>query len=121
MGAVTALIGTGRLRVGRDGVVKVDTPESVVEVRVRRSKGRIQAVELQGVPSRSIATALPAQCGGAEASYDLAFGGNLIAIVRGADLRVQVHAQHLRALVDAGMEIKAPAQRAWKASRSRLG
>ena len=78
MGAVTALIETGRLRVGRDGVVKVDTPESVVEVRVRRSKGRVQAVELQGVPSRSIATALPALHGGAEVSYDLAFGGNLV-------------------------------------------
>lgn len=121
MGAVTALIETGRLRVGRDGVVKVDTPESVVEVRVRRSKGRVDAVELQGVPSRSIATALPALYRGAEVSYDLAFGGNLIAIARGADLGVKVDAKHFRALVDAGMEIKTTAQRAWKVSRSRLG
>jgi proline racemase len=121
MGAVTALIETGRLEVGRDGVLRVDTPESVVEVKVRRSGGNVTAVELQGVPSRSIATGLRATWAGRQVTYDLAFGGNLIAIVRGADLGVKVDAKHFRPLVEAGMEVKTSAQRAWKTSRSRLG
>ena len=121
MGAVTALIETGRLEVRRDGVLRVDTPESVVEVKVRRSGKSVTAVELQGVPSRAVATSLSATVRGRPINYDLAFGGNLIAIVRGADIGVKVDAKHFRELVEAGMELKTSAQRAWKASRSRLG
>jgi proline racemase len=47
IGAVTALIETGRLTPGRDGIVSVDTPAATVRVRVRRSKGRVDSVELE--------------------------------------------------------------------------
>src|SRR4029077_12233490 len=74
MGAVTALVETGRLEVGRDGVLRVDTPESVVEVKVRRLRKSVTAVELQGVPSRSVATGLAATVRGRPIKYNLAFG-----------------------------------------------
>jgi proline racemase len=119
IGAVTALVETGRLELGRDGVAVVDTPAAPVKVRIRRSGRHVTAVELEGVPSRSVATGLPARVGKADVAYDLAYGGNLIAIVRGSDLGLKVDARNFRALVDAGMDVKTQAQRAWTRSGSR--
>jgi proline racemase len=121
IGAVTALVETGRLKPPRDGVLTVDTPAALVRVRIRRSKTRVTAVELEGVPSRSVATGLRARAAGKEVVYDLAYGGNLIAIVRGSDLGIKVQAAAFRALVDAGMEVKTQAQNAWMAAKGRLG
>ncbi|MGH7765617.1 MAG: proline racemase family protein, partial [Candidatus Dormibacteraceae bacterium] len=86
IGAVTALVETGRLNPPRDGVMTVDTPTAPVRVRIRGSKTRVHTVELEGVPSTSVASALSARVAGAAVRYDLAYGGNLIAIVRGSDL-----------------------------------
>jgi proline racemase len=121
IGAVTALVETGRLKTPRDGVLTVDTPAAPVRVRIRRSKSRVSAVELEGVPSRSVATGLRAHAAGKEVMYDLAYGGNLIAIVRGSELGIKVHPPAFRALVDAGMDVKTQAQKAWTAARGRLG
>jgi len=121
IGAVTALIETGRLKAPRNGVLTVDTPAAPVRVRVRRSRGRVSAVELEGVPARSVATGLKARAAGKDVEYDLAYAGNLIAIVRGTDLGVKVRPQAFRALVEAGMEVKTQAQEAWAATNGRLG
>ncbi len=121
IGAVTALVETGRLKPPRDGVLTIDTPAAPVRVRLRRSKTRVTAVELEGVPSRSVATGLKAHAAGKDVVYDLAYGGNLIAIVRGADLEIKVEAAAFRALVDAGMEIKSQAQKRWAMAKRRPG
>jgi proline racemase len=121
IGAVTALVETGRLRPGRDGIVAVDTPAATVRVRVHRSGSRVTAVDLEGVPSRSVAGGLPARAAGRRVTYDLAYGGNLIALVRGDDLGIAVDAASYRDLVAAGMAVKTQAQRAWVASSGRLG
>jgi proline racemase len=121
IGAVTALVETGRLQPSRDGMLTVDTPAAPVRLRIRRSKGRVSAVELEGVPSRSVATGLRARAGGKAVAYDLAYGGNLIALVRGSDLGIRVQAPAFRSLVDAGMEVKTQAQKAWLAAKGRLG
>jgi len=121
MGAVTALVETGRLKAPPDGVVMVDTPASVVRVRVRHAGGRVSRVELEGVPSCSVARDLRARVSGKSVSYDLAYGGNLIAIVSGKDLGVEVDAESFRELVERGMELKNQAQATWKRSRGSLG
>jgi proline racemase len=121
IGAVTALIETGRLRVGRDGWLTVDTPAGPVRVRVRRSGRRVSAVELEGVPARSVASGLRAHAAGKDIGYDLAYAGNLIAIVNGRELGIKVQPAAFRALVDAGMEVKDQAQKAWVAASGRLG
>jgi proline racemase len=110
MGAVTALVETGRLKPGRDGVLVVDTPASAVRVHVRRSGRRVESVELEGVPSRSVARDLTARVGDREVAYHLAYGGNLIAIVPGSALGVKVESRAYRQLVVAGMELKRQAQ-----------
>jgi proline racemase len=120
IGAVTALIETGRLTVGRDGWLTVDTPAAPVRVRVRRSGSRVSAVELEGVAARSVATGLRARAAGKDVAYDLAYAGNLIAIVSGRDLGIKVQPAAFRALVDAGMEVKDQAQKAWVAASGRL-
>ena len=121
IGAVTALIETGRLKVGRDGWLTVDTPAGPVRVRVRRSGNRVSAVELEGVAARSVASGLRARAAGKDVKYDLAYAGNLIAIVTGRDLGIKVQPAAFRALVDAGMEVKVQAQKAWSAASGRLG
>jgi proline racemase len=121
IGAVTALIETGRLKAPRNGVLTVDTPAAAVRVQVRRSGRRVSAVELEGVAAQSVATGLKARAAGRDVDYDLAYAGNLIAIVRGTDLGVKVRPQAFRDLVDAGMEVKTQAQEAWLATRGRLG
>jgi proline racemase len=121
IGAVTALVETGRLKPPRNGVLTIDTPAAPVRVRLQRSKARVTSVELEGVPSRSVATGLKAVAAGKEVVYDLAYGGNLIAIVRGADLEIKVEAAAFRALVDAGMEIKTQAQKRWAMAKRRPG
>ena len=121
IGAVTALVETGRLKPPGNGVMTVDTPAAQVRVRVRRSGRKVSAVELEGVPSRSVATGLRALAAGKDIPYDLAYGGNLIAICRGADLGIKVRAREFRALVEAGMVLKTHAQKAWAASSGRLG
>ena len=121
IGAVTALVETGRLKLPRDRVLTVETPAAPVRVRVKGSKARVSAIELDGVPSRSVATGLHADVGGKEVAYDLAYGGNLIAIVRGADLGIKVEPRSFRVLVEAGMELKIQAQKSWVATRGRLG
>jgi proline racemase len=121
IGAVTALIETGRLKAPRNGVLTVDTPAAPVHVRVKRSGGRVIAVELDGVAAQSVATGLRARAAGKDVEYDLAYAGNLIALVRGADLGIRVRPQAFRALVEAGMEVKTQAQDAWVATRGRHG
>jgi len=121
MGAVTALAETGRLRLGRGGALVVDTPAGSVRVRATRRRGRITAVALEGVPSQLVARDLVARVDGRRAGYDLAFGGNLIAIVAGPTLGLKVAARSFRQLVASGMELKRQAQEAWRRTHGRLG
>ena len=121
IGAVTALVETGRIKPPRDGVLTVETPAAPVRVRIHGSKARVSSVELDGVPSRSVATGLPARAAGKKIAYDLAYAGNLIAIVPGSELGIKVHAPAFRALVDAGMEVKTQAQTAWVGTKGKLG
>ena len=110
MGAVTALVETGRLRLGRGGAVAVDTPAGTLKVIARRKGTRVTAVALEGVPARAIARDLEARVGDRDVKYDLANAGNLIAIVAGSDLGVKVEARNFRHLVAAGMDLKRQAR-----------
>lgn len=121
MGAVSALVETGRLKPGRNGLVLVDTPAAAVKVRVNRAGRRVASIDLEGVPSRSVARGLRARAAGRDVTYDLAYGGNLIAIVSGADLGIRVQARAFKELVAAGVTVKSKAQDAWRRSRGRLG
>lgn len=105
IGAVTALIETGRVK-APGGRIAVDTPAGVVRVRVHQRAGRVSAVDLDGVPARSVATGLRARVGGREIAYDLADAGNLIAIATGAAVGEKVEARNFSALRDAGAELK---------------
>ena len=110
IGAVTALVETGRLAPARNGAVLVDAPAGALAVRVHREGKRVAAVDLEGVPARSVATGLRARVAGRDVAYDLADAGNLIALVTGEALGIKVDAHNFRPLRDAGVELKAQAR-----------
>jgi len=120
IGAVTALVETGRLELDGAGVVTVDTPAAPVKVRVRHARGRVTGVELEGVPSRSVAGDLRARIGDRDVRYDLAYGGNLVALIAEREAGVKVEARNFAALVEAGMAVKRQAQRRNRAVVSAL-
>ena len=107
IGAVTALIETGRVRYPRGGDLKVDTPAGVVRGRAHRSGSRVTAVDFEGVPARSVATGLHARVGEHDVTYDLADAGNLMVLVDGEQLGLKVERSSFRALRDAGIALKA--------------
>lgn len=111
IGAVTALIETGRLRPRAGGAVTVETAAGLVRVRVHRAGKHVTAVDLEGVAARSVARDLRTRVGARDVTYSLADAGNLIAIATGDELGVAVEAQNFRRLRDAGVELKARARR----------
>lgn len=111
IGAVTALIETGRLQPRAGGAVTVETAAGVVSVRVHRAGKHVTAVDLEGVAARSVARDLSARVGGRDVTYSLADAGNLIAIATGDEVGVPVKAENFRLLRDAGVELKARARR----------
>lgn len=111
IGAVTALVETGRLQPRAGGAVTVETAAGVVRVRVHRTGRHVTAVDLEGVAARSVARDLSARVGGRNVTYSIADAGNLIAIATGDELGVAVKAENFRLLRDAGVELKARARR----------
>jgi proline racemase len=110
IGAVTALVETGRLKPRRGGELRVDTPAGVVRVRANRAAGRVAAVEFEGVPARSVTRGLTARVDGRQVRFDLADAGNLIALVDARELGLKVEASRFRELRDAGVALKAHAK-----------
>ena len=110
IGAVTALVESGRLAAGRSGALKVETPAGRVNVRVHRSGARVSAVDFEGVPARSVTRGLSARVGGNDVSFDLADAGNLIALVDGKELGLKVEASRFAELRDAGVALKVQAR-----------
>jgi proline racemase len=109
MGAVTALVETGRLKPRPGGRLLVDTPAGVVDVRVTRSGTRVTAVDFEGVPARSVTRDLSARVDGRAVRFAIADAGNLIALVDARELGLKVEASRFRELRDAGVALKAHA------------
>ena len=110
IGAATALVESGRLKLRRGGELKVDTPAGLVHARVHGSPSRVTSVDFEGVPARSAGTGLRARVAGRDVEYHLADAGNLIAIVEGGQLGLKVERQNFRALRDAGVALRAQAK-----------
>jgi len=110
IGAVTALVEGGTLAPGRDGALKVETPAGMLTVRVHRSGGRVSAVDLEGVPARSVKRGLSARVGDRDITFDLADAGNLMALVEGKELGLKVEAARFAELRDAGVALKTQAR-----------
>jgi proline racemase len=109
IGAVTALVETGRLR-PRRGRLLVDTPERPLPVRLRRRAGRVSAVTLLGTPARVVDVGLTARVCGREVAYDLAFAGNLVALIEAAHLGIDLEPAEAARLIEAGTAVKHAAQ-----------
>lgn len=111
IGAVTALVESGRLKVPRGRKVLIDTPAAPVQARVSTFRGRVSGVDLDGVASRSVASGLRAHVNGRDVPYDLAYGGNLVALVDGRDAHVVLRPEAFATLVETGMAIKRQVER----------
>lgn len=111
IGAVTALVETGRLR-PRRGRLVVDTPERPLEVTVRRQGARVQEVTLLGPPASVVGRELSTRSNGRDVTYDLACAGNLVALVEASRLGIDLVPAQAGRLIEAGTEIKRAARTA---------
>lgn len=109
IGAVTALVETGRLRVPGDRLV-VDTPDRPLEVGIRRQGRRVAEVSLLAPPARVVRRGLEAQSGRRRVAYDLAYAGNLVALVEARQLGVELEPAQAARLIEAGTAVKHAAQ-----------
>src|SRR5688572_18681436 len=95
---------TGRVSAPDDGSVDVtiDVPSGRVVARVLVRGGAVESVTFRNVPSFVVARGIDA--GGVE--VDVAYGGALYACVEAQALGVEVDADHLTPLIEAGRAVK---------------
>jgi proline racemase len=83
----------------------IDTPAGLVRARPRHAHGRVESVAVTGVPSFVLAAGVAVQVGSRAVRVDIAFGGELYAIVDGESIGVPIDAAHAPQMVRAAMDI----------------
>jgi proline racemase len=84
----------------------LDTPAGLVRARPRYVRDRIESVTVTGVPSFVLSGGVGVQVGTRAVRVDLAFGGELYAIVDSESVGIPIDAAHAAQVVRAGMEIR---------------
>ena len=107
IGVATVLTETGMVPLADGkGTVRLDAPAGRVEAEVTAAPGEPTKVRLRNVPSfvdaLDCSVTLP---GGREVTYDMSFGGNFYAIVRAADLGLELDPASHKELIAAGLEV----------------
>jgi len=99
IGAVTALAELGRIHKEE---VLVDTPSGLVSCHLHSEEGEVKAVTFRNVPSFYLETV-----SWKGVAVQVAYGGNLFALVNAVSLGVELRAAKLREIVDLGLTIMA--------------
>ena len=82
IGTITIALENGLITPKEPGVVRLDTPAGLVEAKYVRNGSYVEEVRLTNVPSFLYQTGLKAHCEGlGEITVDVAYGGNLYAII----------------------------------------
>lgn len=98
IGAVTALAELGRIHKEE---VLLDTPSGLVSCHLHSEEGEVKAVTLRNVPSFYLETV-----SWKGVAVQVAYGGNLFALVEASSLGVELKRQNIREIVDLGMMIR---------------
>ena len=99
IGAITALASLGRIHKEE---VLVDTPSGLVRCHLHSEEGEVRAVTFRNVPSFYLETV---SWNGI--AVQVAYGGNLFALVNAVSLGVELQRAGLRKIVDLGLTIMA--------------
>jgi proline racemase len=87
--------------------INIDTPAGLVSAYARVEKRKIKSVYFHNVPSFVVALEQVIEVAGLGAvKYDLAFGGAFYACVQVEQLGLKLTSEHLRLLIETGMQIK---------------
>lgn len=108
IGVATALVETGMVAVSEpETVITLDTPAGLTRVRVAVKGGGAHKVTFKGVPSfvfeRDVNVALP---GHGNLILDIAYGGNVYAILPAAAVGLEIKPENASALIAEGRRIK---------------
>lgn len=102
------LVDSGTVAAAPDGdtEVAIDVPSGRVLARVRCAGGTVQSVAFRNVPSYVLARDIPISTPHGEVPVDLAWGGAVYASVPAAALGLDVRADQLPELIQAGRAVK---------------
>lgn len=98
IGAITALASLGRIHKEE---VLVDTPSGLVGCHLHSKEGEVRAVTFRNVPSFYLKTV-----SWKGTAVQVAYGGNLFALVNAVSLGVELQRAGLRKIVDLGLTIR---------------
>jgi len=105
MGVTTALIMLGKVKMhSPETILTYETPAGIVRARARVRRGAVESVSVEDVPSYALGSTV-AHVDGSRIPVELAYGGNLVAIVESSKVGVPVRRGNLRDLVNHGMAI----------------
>ncbi len=106
IGVITALVETGYiLNMARETSILLDTPAGLVQTMYRGDSERVTEVTFRNVPSYHLLRSSVDIVGVGTVPFDVAYGGNLFALVSVEPLKLAIQPERLPALVDLGTAI----------------
>jgi 4-hydroxyproline epimerase len=82
IGTITAAIESGLVEPKTPGIIRMEAPAGLVEIKYSRQGAKVSSVRLTNVPGYLDQENLPVECPGlGEINVDVAYGGNFYAIV----------------------------------------
>lgn len=110
IGVATAMVETGMVAVTEpETFINLDTPAGLTRVRVQVENGRAKKVTFEGVPSFVFDRALEVEVGVpgiGQLIVDIAYGGNVYAILPSASVGIEIKPENTPALIEKGRRIK---------------
>jgi proline racemase len=107
IGVATMMVETGMVRVEEPETrIALETPAGMVNVTVSVKNGHAASVSFLNVPALVLMRNIEIEFSGNKLYIDVTYGGNIYAVVRAADLGIEISPENAGALIDIGLEIK---------------
>ncbi|MDR1509381.1 MAG: proline racemase family protein [Synergistaceae bacterium] len=107
IGVATMMVETGMVRVEEPETrIALETPAGMVNVTVSVKNGHAVSVSFLNVPALVLMRNIETEFLGNKIRIDVTYGGNIYAVVRAADLGIEISPENVGALIDAGLKIK---------------
>lgn len=106
MGSATAVVEAGLVEISEPYTyVNIDAPAGLIKTKVKVEHGKAKEVSIINVPSFLYKENLLVQIEDQEIVYDIAFGGNFMALIDSAQLGLKITKENLAEITDIGIKM----------------